>query len=368
MYTSIFDKYTQLLQQAQDLPCTPRSESSVFSIGSKGYFENPTTDILAFFCDDNAEHGLGSLVLSSLIECLPDNLQGIDHSLSSTPEREVVTQSGKRIDLLLESEQWVVVLENKINNGLDNPFEAYEAFFYSENPDRFAKKEPIFLVLSRTGKPPKKNNKWLGVSYPDLIHAIKYRLSDYFITQPLNKWVILLREFILHLEGVMTMPTTSEKTINFVLDNLANIQELQALKKNAINDYHQSLQQQVQNHFSQTVKIRLHHWNQYPALRFALDSWGNSESDVVLYLDGNDKGITKVNCYAHITVSDHLTLADEHLALGSHDTPWDESGGKYRCFNYFIKDASNESIIELLIKKLSTLNTFEQQVRPNMEG
>lgn len=156
---------------------------------------------MALFCDNNATHGLGDLVLKSLIQCLDQKYHDLDFSLNKTPEREVRTSSGKRIDLLLESESWVLVLENKISHHQDNPFQDYEEFV-DKNYVRFkeSKDQAVFVVLSPQGDVTGANKRWSGVSYENLIKTIKLHLSDYFINKPLNKWVVLLREFVLHLE------------------------------------------------------------------------------------------------------------------------------------------------------------------------
>ena len=49
----------------------PDLEKTIFSIGGRGHYENPTSDILAFYPNDpEAEHQLGSLVLDSLFSAL----------------------------------------------------------------------------------------------------------------------------------------------------------------------------------------------------------------------------------------------------------------------------------------------------------
>ena len=42
----------------------PVKELTVFSVGGRGYYENPTTDLLAFFLRPDAEHGLKEGVTS----------------------------------------------------------------------------------------------------------------------------------------------------------------------------------------------------------------------------------------------------------------------------------------------------------------
>ncbi len=360
MDKTVLSDYESLLEKIKDLPSQPEPETTIFGIGSKGYFENPTTDILAFFCDDSGDHGLKALVLESLIQCLPEPVNAIDCSLCSPPEREVFTESGKRIDLLLESDDWVIVLENKIYHHQNNPFDDYQAFVDGNKYKQFSDKVPIFVILSPSGDVPQDYPQWHGVSYPKLIQSIKKNLSQHFFSQQLNKWVLLLREFILHLETLMTAQTTPEETLNFVLDKLVEIRSLQELKINAINDYHQELQKLIQKQIEQPVRIRLHHWDKLPALRFALESW-QSKSDVVLHLDG-DKSYAKFNLYAHLPSREDEPIAEKYISAG-HEHSWPESC--YRGYDVFIPNASKEQIVNELVKRLKMMDAYEQAVRPS---
>lgn len=79
-------KFQRLLSEFNALEPITVAEPTIFSIGSKGYYENPTTDILAFFLDDKASHGLGSLVLEALVNTLPDSVNDLDCTLALPPE------------------------------------------------------------------------------------------------------------------------------------------------------------------------------------------------------------------------------------------------------------------------------------------
>ncbi|WP_375750014.1 PD-(D/E)XK nuclease family protein [Vibrio sp. HN007] len=354
-------KMRELLKRAESIPNEEPNEPTIFSIGSKGYYENPTTDILAFFTDNNASHGLGSLVLKSIIQCLPDQFQKLDCSLTESPEREVATKSGKRIDLLLEGEQWVIILENKVFHEQNNPFEEYENFLREErNQDRFDGKQAIFVVLSPTGQALKEN--WHGISYIELISTTKHKLAEHFIDHPLNKWTLLLREFLMHLETMMSKPTTSEETISFVLENLTAIKNLQDMKKNAVNDYHRYLQLKLQQSLEQTVNISLNHWDSMPALRFSLDNWAKSNSDVVLYLDGNPDE-SHINFYAELLEKNSTEFADKYIDTNSCTDIWVEQAGKFRGYQRIFKGKSESDILSELKSRLQQLDNYEQAAR-----
>jgi hypothetical protein len=107
------EKLQKLLQEVGALR-GPRRETNIFSIGSRGYYENPTSDLLAFFLDPRGEHDLGDLLLSCLAELLPDAPQLLQ--LLEPPEREYRTQGQNRIDILLNSSGWVIAIENKLRH------------------------------------------------------------------------------------------------------------------------------------------------------------------------------------------------------------------------------------------------------------
>lgn len=192
----------ELLTHLKSLPVAEKSETNIFSVGARGHYENPVSDLLAFFIDPDAPHGLNTLVLGALLECLPAH---VDASLLSPPAREVMTQKGTRIDLLLESKEWAMVLENKIWHQLNNPFNDYSGYLEQKHPD----KKPFLVVLSPEGLAPA---GWTGISYSMFISVLSPGLGMACITSPLNKWQVLLREFILHLEALMGKNTIAAET------------------------------------------------------------------------------------------------------------------------------------------------------------
>ncbi|WP_426577966.1 PD-(D/E)XK nuclease family protein [Xenorhabdus stockiae] len=349
-------RFKQLQTEFNQLELVTFAEPTIFSIGSKGYYENPTTDILAFFCDSNGQHQLGDTALKALLRCLPDEYRSLDSSLIETPEREVKTQAGKRIDLLLESTDWVMVLENKIYHQQNNPFEDYERFIQEEqNQTRFNGKQVLFVVLSPTGETLR---GWCGISYPELITALKTELADQFLSQSINKWTLLLREFILHLESLMSQPSVNQQTLDFVLNNLSAIKEIQETKQQAINEYHKRLQTAIQSKLGKDIAIRLHHWRGYPAMRFALSSWKDTMSDVVLFLSG-DKGESSINVYAHLCDGYDEHKADSLILTDSNVRRWVEGSGQYRGYRIEVAAMSENEIIQFICERLSELDKFE---------
>ncbi|OOF03855.1 PDDEXK-like family protein [Salinivibrio sp. MA607] len=370
METDPYDRVKALLKAIKALPALYESEKTIFDVGSRGYYENPTTDLLAFFLNTDEVHGFGSLVLKALFSCT-ETCSGLDTTLVGNPKREVVTASGKRIDLVLESQNWVMVIENKIFHQQNNPFDDYERFVKdNKNDPRIGDKKPLYIVLSPTGEVARPN--WIGISYRTFTSAIKAKLADHFLQHPLNKWSIFLREFVLHLENVMEQPTLDHESVSFVVNHLADFKAAETLQEKAIKSLQSALLHDLQNAVKPELKPTLDNWHGYPAIRFAGVNWV-VQSDIVLYLDGRDEKQIVINFYsAQITNNERRSIADAHFCKEDTEQPWNEIKNTYRCYQVRIGEYDYPFIKEKLIEKIILMDEFETQIRPqkinNTEG
>ncbi|SNT69651.1 PD-(D/E)XK nuclease family protein [Psychrobacter sp. LV10R520-6] len=358
----------QLIEHIKSLPTPETPELTIFGIGSRGYYENPTSDVLAFFCDSEGDHGLGNLMTEALFDALtvsnPESadFDFSDFSIITEPEREVFTEDNKYIDILLEGNDWVMVIENKVFHKLNNPFKSYQQHIHRE--EQYQDKHPIFVVLSPKGNAP---TGWLGLSYPALLDSVREKLAQAFINQPLNKWLVLLREFILHLEGIMSGSTISPETTDYILENLREIHQAERLKDKTIKAFHSELLQELSNIFpNEKIDIKLSTWNRYPALRFAFKKW-QSNSFVALYLDARAGESFCINYYVtDIGHQDLANKANQHLKRYS-TKQWktgknDTTLGYKAPFEKFDKTIA----LEGLIHKLTLINEFETEVRSQL--
>lgn len=358
----------KLIEHIKGLPTPETPEQTIFGIGSRGYYENPTSDVLAFFCDSEGAHGLGNLMMEALFDALTvanpksANFDFGDFSVITEPGREVTTKSNKRIDLLLEGNDWVMVIENKIYHHQVNPFKTYQK--HIESNDEFKYKQHIYVVLSPNGKAP---NNWLSLSYPIFLDSIRDKLARAFITQPLNKWLVLLREFILHLEGIMSDSTISPETTDYILENLREIYQAERLKDKTIKAFHLELLQELSAIFAdEQIEIKLSTWNKYPALRFSFAKW-KSTSFAALYLDSRINESFCINYYVtDITTAELENEANEILKDDSKKqwvTGKNETTLGYKApFEKFNKTIAIDSLKD----KLSLIDHFETRVRSQL--
>jgi len=87
----------QVLIAAAKNHLLPEPEKTFFDVGARGHYENPTTDLLAFFIDPDEEHGLGDCFLRALLECVGGNrlCPELTSNLTQEPQREVSAADGK---------------------------------------------------------------------------------------------------------------------------------------------------------------------------------------------------------------------------------------------------------------------------------
>lgn len=188
----------------------PPAELTVFNIGGRGYFENATSDVLAFFLDDKQAHGLGRLVLDALL-----GAAGVDPSRFtpvSRPRREHYTSGGNRIDIVIEGDGTVLAIENKIRHTAINPFDEYESDLSNSYPN----KEQIRILLTIRDEGV---SNWTTARYQSLTRQLRERIGALLVDSPYGKWMLLLREFILTLEEEMVNGQFEEDELKFAAAN-----------------------------------------------------------------------------------------------------------------------------------------------------
>lgn len=327
-------KFQKLIDQISNLK-RPDTEKTVFSIGGRGHYENPISDILAFFVDPKEVHGFGALFLSSLAECA--DLEELDKfDLTTPPSREVTTKSGKRIDLVIEGEQWVVVVENKIQHSPNNPFDEYIGYISEQYPQK--NKYFILLTIRKEVAP----RGWINITYEALIDHIKKNIGYHMMSPNTTKWFVILREFILNLQEQIGEIQAEPKRIKFVRDNYQKIQE--------IMDMHEEYVQYIIALITESMAanttpphIRRHNWPEGLALRVSLEHW-KEETNITLLLVKD--GALRIQAYIYNIHDSALDLLRQHVDSEKYEHFWTESK-KIRCFGFFDSNSIEEVLNEM---------------------
>ncbi len=213
-----------------------RHVDTILNVGGRGYYENPMSDLLAFFLDPSACHGLGDLVLSTLLRSLERN--DLNPILTGPPIREDVN----RIDIVLPGENFVIAIENKIHHGPNNPFDAYRKAInrqYANIPEQ----NRIFCLLAPR-QPHQAIPYWQWLDTRRLIALIWEELGHRQRHVEHTKWVLLLQEFLKTVEQeIEVMPIMNDDQFEQVATNYEQFARFERLRRHFIDSLKERLRE-----------------------------------------------------------------------------------------------------------------------------
>lgn len=159
-------------------------------VAGNPHYENVSSNILAFYFDPYAEHGLKGLLITAALK-----MAGIKE-LPLLGEREVVitrecgTDEGKRIDLIISGEAFVIAIENKIHHWVANDLEEYARAIANLG----SKKDVVKAVLGLHRVHELKGG-FTSYTYSELWKQVRALIGDY-IANAHPKWVTYLIDFM----------------------------------------------------------------------------------------------------------------------------------------------------------------------------
>ena len=130
---------------------------------------------------------------------------------------------------------------------------------------------------------------WINITYNQLLSFIKDKISKYIFSSPLNKWHIILREFILSLESEYKGNQMQNERFNFAKESYASL----IYAKNILNEYITTIKEQlivtleeIGTTSDSQVFVNQYTWpNCGVALRLGNSSWSNKSNIVFLLLN-----------------------------------------------------------------------------------
>ncbi|WP_297575014.1 PD-(D/E)XK nuclease family protein [uncultured Deefgea sp.] len=189
--TNIYNEHYALLSEFDSLPNILGSQS-IFDIAGYPHYENISSNILAFYLNPNNEHGLGNLFLSSLMSLADGNEHPQDNIQVS---REVSTNKGGRLDIVIETDNVVIGIENKIFHHLNNDLADYSATI-----NKWAEQKKLYSVkIILSIRKEQGSSGFICVTYDEFWSKIRERLGSYVSTSS-QKWLLYLVDFMKSIE------------------------------------------------------------------------------------------------------------------------------------------------------------------------
>lgn len=201
------------------------TEQTFMQLTGYPHLENVCSNVLAFFFDTEETHGFNSLFIRSLLDCI-----GTDTDCRSTEniEREMRTDNGNRIDIFIETDKYLIAIENKVYSIVNNPLTDYETHIHKLNQTNG--KEPIFILLTLKEESVG-GSAFKNVTYAKFCSAIRKNLGTYIVNAD-TKWIVILNDFIRTIEELQEDNMLDKEFIEFYNENEEAIDALLKAKKN----------------------------------------------------------------------------------------------------------------------------------------
>lgn len=209
-------------------------EPTFLDISGFPHYENVCSNILQFFFETKEAHGMGDLFIQALFKTVGENVSC--PIVVNSVEREQITASGKRMDITISTDDYVIGIENKIYALLNNDLLDYSNHLQSISNGR----KIIKIVLSLY--PIGTHAGFVSITYKDLFNCIDNLIGNYWRNSN-RKFLDYLNDFmqnIKRLEGVSIM---DNELIDFIDENIQDVEDLYS----KLNDLKKVLRQRVQD-------------------------------------------------------------------------------------------------------------------------
>jgi len=214
--------FESLLKDFEYIPIK-KQNLTIMKVAGYPHYENVASNILAFFLNPLGEHNLNDLLLSSLITASIGENSLLSQNINVI--REYPTDLGNRIDLVVQGPNFVIGIENKIFQNLQNNLNDYR-----NTLDLIGSgKRVIKLVLSpNNNKFPSSNlsqNDFIGITYSELWVAVESKLEFYRAGSD-QKWLFYLLDFMETTKNFSNMTMKLEESDQFFINHNESIEML----------------------------------------------------------------------------------------------------------------------------------------------
>jgi PD-(D/E)XK nuclease superfamily len=218
--TLSIEQISDLFAGLQKLPKAVKREPTFMEIAGYPHFENVCSNILAFYLQPSNEHGFGTLFLDVLATLI--NAEIVSDGQSIDVRREELTENGKRIDLVIESDSYIIGIENKIFAGLYNDFPEY-----SRHLDSLSNGHKVYKILLSL-RPIQVFPQlccFYPISYETFFQKILAKIGSCFLTAR-EPHTTFLRDFIQTLQNLHKTTTMDRQRLEYFRNNQQSISAL----------------------------------------------------------------------------------------------------------------------------------------------
>ena len=313
------EKYYEELLKA-DLKVIPEKVTTLFDIAGFPNYETVMSNFYSFYLDPNGQHGFNDLFISALSDIIERKTKGLSVIANSKicyTEREVYTDNGKYIDIVVrepsESGDRVenaIIIENKVNAPVKNDLiKYYNSIEVNKN------KIGVVLSLRQEADLPE---EFINITHDEFINQVEQSSGSYFLNADLKQTVIL-KEFIQNIKNMSQTKDLKEHYEFFFKhqDKIKKISDLYSTIKSDIfkqvDDVCEKLNLglELQGHYNS--KLRYFSSKTAPVyFTIWLDNLFNGDGEIYIFVELNEEGIGHIDKINKIKFTDNeKKLLDE---------------------------------------------------------
>ena len=234
-------KAKRLIQDFKRLEKPPERKKAFLEIIGLSHLEAVSSKALAFFFDSDGVHQLKDLCVQALFDCILDRVKSKSEPAISiqSVEREVSTEEGSRIDIIIDTYDDLIIIENKLFHTVNNPFESYVNYGKLRRGER----NGHYIILG-IHKPETLPEHFKFISHFDLADAIRNRLGDYLMDAD-QHYVTLLVDYLHALDDFnpnSRIGKMEQAIVNFFGENHSLLTDVYYAKQHFIDYAEQQIQ------------------------------------------------------------------------------------------------------------------------------
>ena len=254
-------KLSKVLEEFKQIPKSFSRHQTFLEISGYPHRETVYSNIFRFFFDSEECHGLGNLFLCSLLNVL--DIDG-SNEWSCGVETEKGTNDGKRIDIIVETDSYLIGIENKVFHNVNNPFASYKAYLdnRSKNCEKLGVLK-VILCLNDNGVRGESKENLYGfrpITYEQFFNEIKKNIGDCLI-QAQPKYLTMLSDFMETIENIGKGSSMNKVFLDFIKEQKEPIEELIC----ELDKFRKELRQKVQSLGSEIKigeNVKLWYWKE----------------------------------------------------------------------------------------------------------
>lgn len=215
-----------LLDSLRKLPRRVERPRTFMEIGGYAHSENVCSNLLAFFFDPGAPHGLGSLFLDALLDSSDSAVRETSFGGGVSVAREVITEAGNRIDMLIKADACAVLIENKLLAAVDNPFGDYADYLdrlRDEAGAAYEDKGKILLTLYPSSEG--EEHGFVNLTYADFVGVVRASLGNR-LSEAEPRYLPLALDFLSTLENFRKGTRMNQEYRELLAERRGDVEEL----------------------------------------------------------------------------------------------------------------------------------------------